>query len=454
MTVVTPPTGHTAHSEQRYRYQAFISYSHQDRALADRLQIALQQLARKRRTQIRNISVFRDATNLSANPNLWTSIENGLDNSEFLIYLASPEAVRSEWVQKEIEYWLESRSANHVLIVWLRGQLPWRPGVSAHEYGDSIPKVLCDHLAGEPLYVDLTWAMAPDADLSESNPAFLEAIAKLAAPLHNKEPNELIGEEIEQQRRRILVYRFVTAALAVLTVAAAVAAIVAVYQRAQAVRRQTLATARQLVVQAELIRTRQPHLLETGALLALEALKRFDEVGVRSLEADQALRSTLRVLPRSAFPAMAHPRLTHVMFGRSGDRVVTAGGDGIVRLWDAVTGRRIREFTHGAPINSVQLEAGGEHVVSAGDDGTVRVWDLTTGQERHRFAHEAKVTAAVFSPDAALVASSSWDGTVRLWSLTTGQQSATLVHQHEGKPTDVRGVVFSADSAYVATFDV
>src|SRR5215471_1739784 len=88
-------------------YDAFISYSHaQDKSIAAALQSAVQKLGKPwyRRRALR---VFRDDTSLSATPQLWPSIEQALGKSRYFILLASPDAVASNWVNKEVAYWLD-----------------------------------------------------------------------------------------------------------------------------------------------------------------------------------------------------------------------------------------------------------------------------------------------------------------------------------------------------------
>src|SRR5262249_37681275 len=74
----SPPEGH--------RFHAFISYSHgADARLAPALQKGLQRFA-KPWYRARALRVFRDNASLSANPDLWDSIEQALDVSEFYIF--------------------------------------------------------------------------------------------------------------------------------------------------------------------------------------------------------------------------------------------------------------------------------------------------------------------------------------------------------------------------------
>src|SRR5829696_9223473 len=76
-------------------YDAFISYSHAvDRQFAPALQRSLHRLA-KPWHRLRALRVFRDEASLSADPHLWSSIQDALQSSRFFILLASPESARS-----------------------------------------------------------------------------------------------------------------------------------------------------------------------------------------------------------------------------------------------------------------------------------------------------------------------------------------------------------------------
>ena len=71
-------------------YNAFISYSHAaDGNLAPALQAGLEKFA-KPWYKIRNLNIFRDEASLSASPHLWLNIQQALEQSEYLIYMASP----------------------------------------------------------------------------------------------------------------------------------------------------------------------------------------------------------------------------------------------------------------------------------------------------------------------------------------------------------------------------
>jgi len=90
------------------RYHAFISYSHAaDETLAPAVQHGLQTLGRSWNRR-RALEVFRDDTGLSVSPALWSSIRVALDDSDYFVLLASPEAAASAWVNNEIAHWSAS----------------------------------------------------------------------------------------------------------------------------------------------------------------------------------------------------------------------------------------------------------------------------------------------------------------------------------------------------------
>ena len=175
-------------------YHAFISYSHSDDArLAPALQSALQRLA-KPLYRMRALNIFRDKTGLAATPSLWGDIEVALAQSKYFILLASPQAARSEWVDKEIAWWLTNRSVATLLIVLTRGELSWDDTRGDFDLtrSSAMPGVLRGQWQAEPLFVDLRWTTAA-ADLGLHNQRFLDAVLDLAAPLHGKAKNDLAG---------------------------------------------------------------------------------------------------------------------------------------------------------------------------------------------------------------------------------------------------------------------
>ena len=77
-----------------FTYDAFLSYSHHDGAVAAGIQKGLHHIGR-RVGQLNALRVFRDTTDLSANPNLWGKVTDAMDRSRYLIVVLFPTARRN-----------------------------------------------------------------------------------------------------------------------------------------------------------------------------------------------------------------------------------------------------------------------------------------------------------------------------------------------------------------------
>jgi tetratricopeptide (TPR) repeat protein len=183
-------------------YDAFVSYSHaKDKPIAAALQSVIQQLGKPwyRRRALR---IFRDDTSLSATPSLWPAIEHALAQSRFLIVLASPEAAASPWVNKEVAWWLNHHSVETILIAVTDGELAWDNAVADFIWREAmpLPPVLTGRFAIEPKWVDLR-AYRDGADPSEAR--FTEHAADFAAAIHGLPKEDLLSQEVRQQRRAL-----------------------------------------------------------------------------------------------------------------------------------------------------------------------------------------------------------------------------------------------------------
>lgn len=100
--------------------------------------------------------------------------------------------------------------------------------------------------------------------------------------------------------------------------------------------------------------------------------------------------------------------------------VVSAGADGVVRMFSRETGRadeaRVWQLSSRA-LRAVAIDPAGEAIAGAGDDGVVRVVWLADGRKREMPGHEGAVLCLVFTPADGRLASGGEDGTTRLWYL-------------------------------------
>ena len=108
-------------ADKRYEYFAFISYKHEDMRWAKWLQqqietYRLPAIIRKQAPhlpkQIR--PVFRDQTDISTGP-LLQNLRQELQDSRFLIVLCSPAAAKSEWVNREVQHFIDMGRAERII---------------------------------------------------------------------------------------------------------------------------------------------------------------------------------------------------------------------------------------------------------------------------------------------------------------------------------------------------
>ncbi|HYJ83895.1 MAG TPA: toll/interleukin-1 receptor domain-containing protein [Allosphingosinicella sp.] len=207
-------------------FRAFVSYCHRDRAFAARLQRRLEayRLPRRLADQVAPLPgqapgrigpVFRDRADLSAATDLSSAVREAIAVSSALVVVASPDAARSQWVDREIALFRELHPESPVLVALVRGE--------PHE---ALPEPL--RTASEPLCADFR------REGDGRRLAFLKIVAGLAdLPL-----DALIQRDAQRQVRRVTA---VTAAAAVLVLIMALLLVMAIRAREEAERRRVTA---------------------------------------------------------------------------------------------------------------------------------------------------------------------------------------------------------------------
>jgi WD40 repeat protein len=214
------------------RYNAFLSYSHtEDLRLAASIQSALQGFARPWYKPYA-LRIFRDKTSLAANPALWSSIVRALDDSEYMVLLASPGAKASPWVLREVERFVADRSPEKILIALTRGVIAWDAAAGDFDWSatTAVPECLRGRFRDQPLYVDLNWVDKSE-QLSLRHAGFRSAMLDLAAPLHGRPKDDLDSEDLRFHRRTLRLAWSAVALLTVLSISLALAAFYATRQR-------------------------------------------------------------------------------------------------------------------------------------------------------------------------------------------------------------------------------
>jgi WD40 repeat protein len=432
-------------------FDAFLSYSHAaDGKLAPTIQRGLHRLA-KRWTQLRALRVFRDQSSLAANPDLWATIDEALRDARYFVLLASPEAARSEWVQREVGFWQEHRDRETFLIVLTGGEIYWDTDRGDFDWQrtNALPDQLSGWFHAEPLWVDLSWARA-ETDLTTRHPGFRNAVGTLAAAIHGIPKDELDSEDVRQHRLAARLRRATAAVLVVLLVVSLVATVIATHQGAAARRQRDiaqqqrdiaqqqrdiaqqqrdiaqqqrrLATGRALIAEAANLRHTRPR---TALQLSLAA-QRVDP----TTQARAGLVATL-METRYAGGSLGSDRIDGAAFSRDGRMLATISRDRTVDLWEVTppTGRnRLAVLTgHTGAIQTIAFSPDGRTLATAGEDRSVILWDLAKPTRPQRVASLTGLTGltgvdmVAFSPDgttlAAVGVDRDRDGALILWDI-------------------------------------
>lgn len=197
------------------KFNAFISYSHAaDGKMASALQHALIRYAIPwyKRSKL---NIFVDESDLSVTPHLWDNIEKSLSEAEYLIYMASVESRQSKWVNKELDYWINHKPINKLIIVVTDGEVVWdnKSKIFVQNEQSCIPELLNKEFNEEPFYVDLR-SLKSNNELTLKNSIFNKEVLKIAAELYGISQKEMAGEELKTRR---LVKRLSTIIISILS---------------------------------------------------------------------------------------------------------------------------------------------------------------------------------------------------------------------------------------------
>jgi WD40 repeat protein len=392
------------------RFDAFVSYSHAaDGLLAPRLQSALQSFAKPwwRRRALR---VFRDEASLSANPHLWSSITAALDDSEWFVLLLSQDAAASPWVNREVSYWLQHKTADRILPVVTDGEFVWdseRGGIDAR-HTTSAPPSLVGAFAEEPRWIDLRWARG-DTDLDLRNARYRAAVADLAAAIRGMPKDELESEEVRQHRRTMRTAWTAAALLALSTVAAVAAAGYAIDRSREAERQADRAE-------------EQASIAMTNETRALAEAARADVEATNALVAQALARS--RELAASAINVVDDDPELSILLALEAIAVAPDGADhplesiSALRQATHASKLRARHSVHDGGFVRVRLSPDGELVAVVSEFGrflrVVDAEDWTTLWEFRDTETADTPYLATFSTDGALLALSIVDSTSHL----------------------------------------
>lgn len=434
-----------------FGYGAFISYSGgRDRDLIPQIQRGVEKLATRwyRRPSMR---VFLDKTSISAGPKLWSKIEQGLARSAWLIVMASPEAAASEWVDREIRWWLEHRAVDTMLLVLTDGTLSWDESINDFDAGcTALPPCLRGVFNDEPVWVSVSWL----EDSGKRVPDLERVVLDIAAVIRGIPKDDLASAALREHRRTMRWAGGAVVVLTVLLVAALVFATATVRQRDRADRNFRQATASRLAQDSRNLLSDPQHREDVRGIqeaLAADSLSTDLPLLLQTLQSTPDINKIIKTgkeyITGMDLAASLDPRERRVVystaFSPDGSRLVTAGAQ--VRLWNTVTGQQEAQFDTPLLALSVAVSPDGHRIVTGGFE--MRLWDDTGKSVAPPLeGHHGVVDSVAFSPDGRRIASAGRDGTVRLWNADNGLPIGQPMAGHSGAAS---AVAFSPDGVHV-----
>ncbi len=177
------------------------------------------------------------------------------------------------------------------------------------------------------------------------------------------------------------------------------------------------------------------------------AVRRFTGSGGREKPATPS--ADARFVKTAADLTGSSAGMASAVFSPDGGTVVTAGDDGMARVWDAATGHEVQRLTgHAASLRYSAFSPDGRLVATISESGPIRVWEAVSGREVQRFAgHTGWVESAAFSPDGRQAVTAGWDSTARVWDVASGRELQRL----RGHTDRVVSAAFSPDGRQVVT---
>lgn len=435
------------------KYWAFISYSHQEKAWAQRVHRSLETYRVPRRLTglpgrdgvipRRIYPVFRDREELPTSSDLGAAISEALQASRTLIVICSRTSASSIWVNEEVRTFKRLGRAGRIMCLIVDGE------PNATDRGRPGDECFCPALRHEVDAMGAILAARVEplaADARAQGDGAPVAMLKLKAGV--------LGVDFDQLARRERRRRMTRAASGALAIA--VALVLGWALRWKVLELQSLEAASRA---EELIREDR----NDEALLTLLPAMPTGGPGLFSRplvpEAEAALDLALQRNRLHAVLGGVQYETEAGEFSPDGKALVTSSRDGTVRVWDPETGRQTHCFFEARAVpettgRTAVFHPDGSRVATGTADGRVVIFPLAGGAPvtlihgmgGERPGNGNVVHLLAFSKDGKLLLSGGWNGLVRLWDWKAGKLIATFTH-----PARVLGLGFDAAHGRIAT---
>jgi WD40 repeat protein/tetratricopeptide (TPR) repeat protein len=473
--------------------EVFLSYSRKDSDFARHLNTQLQEAGK---------TTWFDQESISTGVDFEKEIFKGIDSADNFVFVLSPDAVQSEYCEREVSYAADNRK--RFISVLHRDTEPATMPTALQKinwidfqttpFENSFPELIQAIELDREHAHQHTVLQQRASDWAENNrsPDFLLNLTACTnaenwqetALTENKQPapTELQRNFIvdsrkaikkANRRRNILLSSAIVGMMMALILAffavvqmkdakqartkaekseqkAKEAEADAIVQKNEALKTQSL-----FLTDLSRQQTEKGHTVE-GMLLALEALPKTFPVHDRPYVAEAEDQLHKAVVAHTTTTSYAEhlvlegdDSVSQVAFSPDGKTLVAATTGTHVQLFNATSGQRLQTLIgHTSDVNHVAFSPDGSLLVTASSDNTARLWQVPSGKLVQTLAeHQGYVTHAAFSPDGSLLVTASYDNTARLWQVPSGKPVKTLA----GHYGNVNHAAFSPDGSLLVT---
>jgi WD40 repeat protein len=465
--------------EERFRFRLeaekdgkmadiFISYSRTDKDFIHQLHDAFKREAR---------DVWVDVEDIPHAAPWREEIADAIEAAHTFVFVISPDAVRSPYCNQELDHavthhkrivpivfrdvnpesarkeladlnWIFFRLSNnfeekfHSLIAAIDTDLDW---VKAHT------RYLVKSIDWEKNGRNSSFALR-GVDLKEAEQWLTLGPQKDPNPTSLQTEYMIASRKVQIKRQRITFSAIVFG-----LVIATVLSLTAFFQHRAKERQRQIALARQLVAQSEMARDQGEDQLEKSLWLATTAMKQFQSLGLRSLEADLSMRRSMALLPKSVRSKTFEKRggeFAAAAFSVDEDLLVSAEKRGDIQIWNIgsdrdVTGWKI-DLNAMSSIKDVAMSSDGKLLASLTYDASaakslVNLWDIESNRRtRPPLSLPGMFDNMKLSPDGRYVALGK-PVLSRIWNLQNSREIQPWRSQFL-----IRDLDFSPDGQYLA----
>ncbi len=353
------------------KYWAFLSYSHQDTRVCERVHRELETYqvpkrlvgrdTREGKTPGRLFPVFRDRDELPGSSELGQNLTQALAQSRYLIVICSPAAARSRWVNEEIRQFKAMGGENRVLALIIDGEpnADDKPDSGLLECFPQALKYRVD--ANGQLSAERVEPIA--ADIRKGRESRSTAMLRLIAGLLAVPFDELRQRDRERQRRSMVIR--VTGGLVL--AASLVCLADWKYQDTRMERLEELG--REAMLQSQPTR---------AAVYLAEAYKMGNDKRTLRIMLEQAMRSVDMLSTVHTDDADGY---TEAVFSDDGTRLLASSKTGAIAVWRADNGQTLlRLAAEPQSARHARFLPGGREIALLYEDGRVVVLEARSGK--------------------------------------------------------------------------